>query len=137
MNFTYAFIGGVLIGLSAVVLLLFNGRIAGISGMLKNSISSKSEFFWSWLFIAGMILGGLAYEYLFASKPTPTYTLAPFTMIVGGLIAGFGARMGGGCTSGHGVCGLGRLSKRSFVAVLTFMATAIVTVWVVRHSGWL
>ena len=80
-----------------------------------------------------MLLGGVLYEYGLASQPTPTATLTPWAMIIGGFLVGFGTRMGSGCTSGHGVCGLGRLSMRSLVAVITFMITAILTVFVVRH----
>ncbi len=136
MNWMQALMGGLLIGLSAVVLLVANGRIAGISGIFNRAISPRESAAWTWLFLGGMIAGGVVYERLVASAPTPVSALAPVIMLAGGLFAGFGARMGGGCTSGHGVCGLGRLSLRSLVAVLTFMATAIVTVWVVRHSGW-
>jgi len=134
MDWLLAFIGGVLIGLSAVVLLLCNGRIAGISGIVHLMVTRQG--LWPWLFAAGMIAGSSMYEYGIATAATPVSRFMPWVMIVAGVISGFGARMGGGCTSGHGVCGLGRLSLRSLVAVLTFMATAIITVWVIRHSGW-
>ncbi|MBD3559854.1 YeeE/YedE family protein, partial [Planktothrix sp. FACHB-1355] len=76
---------------------------------------------------------GILYENVLAPQPTPTAAFSPWAMIIGGFLVGFGTRMGSGCTSGHGVCGLGRLSMRSLVAVLTFMITAILTVFVVRH----
>jgi len=132
-NWLTALMGGVLIGLSATLLLAFNGRIAGISGMVNGAITFSKKEVWRWMFILGMLLGGVLYEYGLPSQPTPTSAFAPWAMIVGGFLVGFGTRMGSGCTSGHGVCGLGRLSLRSLVAVLTFLITAILTVFVVRH----
>ncbi len=132
-NWITALIGGVLIGSSATLLLAFNGRIAGISGMVNGAIALSKAELWRWLFLFGMILGSALYEYGLATQPTPTSTFAPWAMILGGFLVGFGTRMGSGCTSGHGVCGLGRLSVRSLVAVLTFLITAILTVFVVRH----
>ena len=128
-----ALVGGMLIGTSALVLLLFNGRIAGISGIFSGGLGWATDRPWRWMFLAGMVLGGLVYEYGLAATPTPTYPLAPGAMIFGGLLVGFGTRLGNGCTSGHGVCGLGRLSLRSLVAVIVFLATAMVTVFVTRH----
>lgn len=133
VNWVTALIGGILIGLSATVLLAFNGRIAGISGIVNGAIAFSKQEVWRWIFILGMLLGGILYEYGLASQPTPPATLTPWAMIIGGFLVGFGTRMGSGCTSGHGVCGLGRLSMRSLVAVITFMITAILTVFVVRH----
>ena len=133
VNWIAALVGGILIGLSATILLAFDGRIAGISGMVNGAIKFKLEENWRWLFIVGMLAGGFLYEYVFASEPTPLSSFAPGAMIVGGLLVGVGTRMGNGCTSGHGVCGLGRLSFRSLVAVITFMITAIITVFVTRH----
>jgi uncharacterized protein len=133
VNWVTALIGGILIGLSATLLLAFNGRIAGISGIVNGAIAFSKQEVWRWIFILGMLLGGILYEYGLASQPTPPATLTPWAMIIGGFLVGFGTRMGSGCTSGHGVCGLGRLSMRSLVAVITFMMTAILTVFVVRH----
>ena len=132
-NWVTALMGGILIGVSATLLLAFNGRIAGISGIVNGAITFAKDQGWRWLFILGMVLGGGLYEYGLAPQSTPTSTFAPWAMIMGGFLVGFGTRMGSGCTSGHGVCGLGRLSLRSLVAVLTFMTTAILTVFVVRH----
>lgn len=132
-NWLTALIGGVLIGSSATLLLAFNGRIAGISGMINGGITFTKQESWRWIFILGMLLGGVIYEYVLAPQPTPKSTFAPLAMIIGGLLVGFGTRMGSGCTSGHGVCGLGRLSIRSLVAVLIFLSTAIITVFIVRH----
>ncbi|MGK7952590.1 MAG: YeeE/YedE family protein [Xenococcaceae cyanobacterium] len=133
INWIAALVGGVLIGLSATILLAFDGRIAGISGMVNGAIKFKPEENWRWLFIVGMLAGGFLYEYLLPVAPTPVSSFAPTAMIVGGFLVGVGTRMGNGCTSGHGVCGLGRLSFRSLVAVITFMITAILTVFVTRH----
>lgn len=126
-------IGGLLIGLSATLLLAFNGRIAGISGMVNGALTFTRAERWRWWFIGGMVGGGALYEYVLAPQPTPTSTFAPWAMIIGGFIVGFGTRMGNGCTSGHGVCGLGRLSGRSLAAVITFMVTAAITVFITRH----
>ncbi len=134
VNWVAALVGGMLIGLSATILLAFNGRIAGISGIFNGAIQLNKLEVWRWLFIAGMLAGGLLYEYGFAPQATPQSVFSPWAMIVGGFLVGFGTRMGNGCTSGHGVCGLGRLSLRSLVAVMTFMITAIITVFITRHG---
>lgn len=127
-----ALLGGVLIGLSATLLLAFNGRIAGISGIVNGAIQNNEV--WRWLFLAGMILGGFIYEYGLAAEATPKPAFTPGAMLLGGFLVGFGTRLGNGCTSGHGVCGLGRLSLRSLVAVLIFLAAAMLTVWITRHG---
>ncbi|MFQ3615569.1 MAG: YeeE/YedE thiosulfate transporter family protein [Cyanobacteriota bacterium] len=129
-----ALLGGGLIGLSATVLLLLSGRIAGISGIVNGAITFTKAETWRWSFIVGLLLGAALYEYGFAVQPTPRSTFAPVAMLVGGLLVGWGTRMGNGCTSGHGVCGLGRLSGRSLVAVLTFLMTGMLTVFVIRHG---
>ena len=128
-----ALLGGVLIGLSSAALLLFNGRIAGISGIVYSLVKRPDWSEWAWriAFIIGLMgAGGAAMHLLGQSTPSPAGTP---TLLLAGLLVGFGTSMGSGCTSGHGVCGLGRLSKRSLVAVLTFMTAAIITVYVVRH----
>jgi hypothetical protein len=132
-NGVTALLGGILIGISATLLLIFNGRIAGISGMINGAITFAKAEGWRWLFLLGMVLGGVFYEYGLAPQPTPTSTFAPWAMVIGGFLVGFGTCMGSGCTSGHGVCGLGRLSLRSLVAVMSFMATAMLTIFIVRH----
>lgn len=120
--------GGALIGLSATLLLWGNGRIAGISGMINGAITFRHQEFWRWLFLVGMVLGGILYEYGVASSATPVQGLQPVAMVLGGFLVGVGTRLGNGCTSGHGVCGLGRLSGRSLAAVITFLSVAMVTV---------
>jgi hypothetical protein len=129
----FALFGGVLIGLSAAMLLLFNGRIAGISGIL-NGLGQRSrsdEWLWRVAFLAGL-MGAGAITMRLLGQATPSPASVP-VLIVAGLLVGFGTSMGNGCTSGHGVCGLGRLSKRSLVAVLTFMVTAIISVYITHH----
>lgn len=128
-----ALAGGVLIGLASVALLYFHGRIAGISGILGGMLDANyKEFGWRLAFVVGMIAGGVI---LLLTAPeaigTPTGRSLP-AMVVAGLLVGFGTRLGSGCTSGHGICGLSRFSGRSLVAVLTFMLTGAVTVFVVR-----
>jgi uncharacterized membrane protein YedE/YeeE len=135
-NFTpeSALTGGVLIGLSAALFLVLNGRIAGISGILGGLIHpTRGETGWRMAFLAGLFVAPLAYLAFGGVLPAVTLS-APFSLlVVSGLIVGFGTRLGAGCTSGHGVCGIGRGSPRSLVATATFMATAILTVFVTRH----
>jgi uncharacterized membrane protein YedE/YeeE len=133
INWVIPLMGGVLIGLSATLLLLCNGKIAGISGMINGAITFDKDQLWRWIFIIGMLLGGAIYEYVWAQQPTPRSDFAPWLMVIGGLLVGFGTRLGNGCTSGHGVCGLGRLSFRSLIAVITFLTTAIITVFITNH----
>ena len=132
-NWVTGLLGGILIGVSASIMLALNGRITGISGTVNNAITFKANEAWRWIFLAGMLGGAALYEYLLAPQPTPTGSFVPVAMIIGGFLVGFGTRMGNGCTSGHGVCGLGRRSPRSLAAVMTFMVTAILTVFILRE----
>lgn len=132
-NWINALCGGMLIGMSATILLAFNGRIAGISGIFNKAIEFNTDRLWSWLFLSGMLAGGAIYTYILAPGSIPQAEFTPGSVLIGGLLVGVGTRMGNGCTSGHGVCGLGRLSGRSLVAVITFLATAMITVFVTRH----
>ena len=135
-NFTpvSALVGGVLIGTSSALLLVLNGRIAGISGILGGLLHpSRGEIAWRRAFLAGLLIAPLVYRAFGGALP-PARLDAPFgLLVVGGLLVGFGTRLGAGCTSGHGVCGIGRGSPRSIVATLVFMATAIVTVILTHH----
>lgn len=133
-SFGAALLGGALIGLSAVMLLFFNGRIAGISGIVGGLVrQTRGDVAWRGFFFAGLVLGGLALQVVHPSA-FPTAVETPVLwMALAGLLVGFGARLGSGCTSGHGVCGIGRLSKRSILATVTFMTTGAVTVFVVKH----
>jgi uncharacterized membrane protein YedE/YeeE len=132
-NFTpvSALVGGALIGLASAWLLAANGRIAGVSTIV-HGIFAPPEAQWRAWFLSGLLLAGLFWVGLMGPVPVRT-TLGAGWVAAGGLLVGFGTRMGGGCTSGHGVCGLGRLSARSLVAVLTFMATGMVAAFVVRQ----
>jgi len=127
-------LGGALIGLSATLLLWLNGRIAGISGIAHGLVSNpRNDSAWRIAFLVGlMVTGGIAMRLEHFSDHA-RHGLPMLSLITAGLLVGVGTRMGSGCTSGHGVCGLGRLSMRSLAAVLTFMVTAMATVFIVRH----
>jgi len=128
-----ALVGGAIIGLSATLLVLLNGRIAGISGILGGLLkSSGDEAQWRIAFVAGLLVTALVFA-IFAPMPEVTIDASYPVLVVAGLTVGIGTRYGSGCTSGHGVCGLSRLSPRSLVATLAFMAAGFVTVFIVRH----
>ncbi|OBT07965.1 hypothetical protein A9264_05725 [Vibrio sp. UCD-FRSSP16_10] len=126
--------GGMLLGVSASILLLFNGKIAGISGIISGLIKNQTgDRGWRWLFALGMVAGGvLGTTALNAYIPT-SYDTGLGILLLGGLLVGFGTKIGNGCTSGHGICGIGRLSKRSIVATCVFMLVAAITVFVRLH----
>ena len=128
-------IGGVLIGLSASVFFLLYGRIAGISGMIGYSALDRrgGDTLWRLMFLLGLIIGALVVLLLDPQPFHIRFQLGLGGMIVAGLLVGFGTRTGGGCTSGHGICGVSRLSPRSIIATATFLITGIVTVFIVRH----
>jgi uncharacterized membrane protein YedE/YeeE len=135
-NFTpiSAAIGGALIGLSAVLLMLLNGRIAGVTGVFAGLIDPTStDRGWRATFIVGMIIAPLSAALLGYTIPIPHMPASLVTVAVAGLLVGFGTRLGNGCTSGHGICGIARLSPRSITATAVFMAAAIVVVAVTRH----
>ena len=127
-------IGGLLIGLAVALMLLLNGRIAGVSGIVGGLVNPKAgDTGWRAAFVVGLPLGALAYI-LLAGGPTPVDVLAsPPAILIGGLLVGFGTRMGSGCTSGHGLCGLALLSWRSVVATAVFFGVAMVTVFLTGH----
>ncbi len=133
-----ALLGGVMLGLGASLLLLFNGKIAGISGIFAYLIKPKNIFSadaaWRALFLIGLISAAVIYP-LFSAFPTAPIATSNGTLIVAGLLVGFGSRMGSGCTSGHGICGLSRLSLRSLVATISFMTAGFVTTYFVLHTG--
>jgi uncharacterized protein len=134
-NFTpvSALLGGLLIGSAAALLWLANGRIAGISGIVGNLPSARAgDIGWRIAFLAGLIVAPLVYAALTGVPAMPPDAAVP-VIIAGGLLVGFGTRLGGGCTSGHGVCGVARLSPRSLVATGVFMAAGFITVFVVRQ----
>jgi uncharacterized protein len=125
--------GGVLIGLAAAMFALLNGRIAGISGVLGGLLKPmRGDLAWRLAFAAGLVGAPLLYT-LFAPLPQPNIAAGTGGLVLAGLLVGVGTRYGSGCTSGHGVCGISRLSLRSIAATATFMATGFATVFIVRH----
>ena len=136
-NFTpiSALIGGALIGLSAALLMLLTGRIAGISGIFGGCLSlGNGDRGWRLAFIAGLIAAPLFGALIRFPLATPLMPKSWLVIAIAGLLVGFGTRLGGGCTSGHGVCGVARLSARSLMATAIFMVTAIVVVFLTRHA---
>ena len=128
-------LGGALIGLAAALLLALNGRIAGISGIVGGLLPPRAgDALWRLLFVAGLALGALLVRLYNGAPLAVPVESSTFTLVLGGLLVGFGTRLGSGCTSGHGICGLARLSPRSLVAVVTFMASAMLTVFALRHA---
>jgi len=127
--------GGALIGLSAVLLMLTLGRIMGATGILSGFINPSSGADWRWraAVLAGMVCAPLAYFATVGAMPTIEVPVSTPLMLAGGFIVGIGVTLGAGCTSGHGVCGMARLSSRSITATLTFMATTAATVFIIRH----
>ncbi|WAG09894.1 YeeE/YedE thiosulfate transporter family protein [Aeromonas dhakensis] len=124
--------GGMLVGLAALILMLCNGRVAGISGILAGALQHRAP--WRLLFLLGLGAGAwLALTLGWASMPAFTALPARPLVLLAGLLVGIGTRFGNGCTSGHGICGMGRLSVRSIVATLTFMATGVLTVFLTHH----
>lgn len=135
MHFTpwHALAGGLLIGLAAALFIFFNGKIAGISGILGGLLRPvKGDLLWRLAFLLGLMAAPLLYV-LFRPLPEATIEASNVTLVVAGLLVGLGTRYGAGCTSGHGVCGLSRLSLRSLVATLSFMAAGFLTVYIMRH----
>jgi len=127
-----ALLGGGLLGLAALILLKFNGRIAGISGVIGGVLQPTGDKAWRWLFLIGIIVGPLLAT-PFTERVDITLDASWPLIISAGFLVGIGSRLGSGCTSGHGICGIGRLSPRSIVATLIFMATAALVVFVMTH----
>ena len=128
-----ALAGGVLIGIAAAMFALLNGRIAGISGVIGGLLKpTPGDVAWRAAFVVGLLSAPLVYS-LFAVLPKPQIAAPSGALVLAGLLVGLGTRYGSGCTSGHGVCGLSRLSPRSLVATATFMGAGFVTVYVIRH----
>jgi uncharacterized membrane protein YedE/YeeE len=136
-NFTpvSGLVGGLLIGLAVALMMLLNGRIAGISSIVSGLLTPKAgDTGWRVAFVVGLLLGALAFI-LAVGGPTPVDVLAsPPAILIGGLLVGFGTRMGSGCTSGHGLCGIARFSRRSIVATSVFFGMAMLTVFLARHG---
>ncbi|MFD1383783.1 YeeE/YedE family protein [Rhodanobacter aciditrophus] len=123
--------GGIIIGLTTAAYLLLIGKVVGISGILAQALFSKDRFL-PFLFILGLIIGGSAYGVLTEQTVPFPEMRSPILLIISGLLVGYGTRLGSGCTSGHGVCGISRLSPRSLIATVIFMTTAILTVLVTK-----
>ncbi len=126
--------GGLMIGLASALLLLGAGRIAGISGIFGGLLTpERGNIGWRVMFIAGMILAGLLWPALSGQSVPVDLQVSWPVMLIAGALVGFGARLGSGCTSGHGVCGIGRLAPRSMIATAVFMGSAVVTTFLMRH----
>jgi uncharacterized protein len=131
-----ALLGGAIIGLSVSIMLLWNGRVTGISGIIGGLMTPvKGEISWRFQFVAGLVLGGLVLRALNPQVFSGQLTTGLWTTVVAGLLVGFGTLLGSGCTSGHGVCGISRLSPRSIVATLAFIAAGVAMVAVLRQVG--
>lgn len=129
----HSLVGGVLIGVAASILILFNGKIAGISGILGGVLKFKTEDVgWRLLFLLGLLISPVIYS-IFFTLPKVNLDSGHWTVLTAGLLVGLGTRYGSGCTSGHGICGLSRLSVRSLVATITFMLAGVVTVYITHH----
>ena len=129
--------GGVMIGVAALLLMLLHGRVMGISGILGGIVqpSSRDDMRWRLLFAAGVLLGPLAVIHMLGRPIAVTPVASGMVLPVAGFLVGLGTAIGSGCTSGHGICGLARVSPRSAAAVGMFMVTAVITVYIVRHMG--
>ena len=125
-------VGGLLIGLSSIMLLLFNGRVAGISGICGSLLGRADDRDWRVAFMLGLVGAGLVYFLVAPGAFAFEIERSPYAIAAAGLLVGFGTRLGSGCTSGHGVCGISRFSKRSLVATATFITTGAITVALVN-----
>jgi len=128
-----ALLGGSLIGIAAVALMAVHGRVAGMTGILTGAILPKGDWDWRVAFLVGAIAAPVVITLLTGVALPLQADLPSWAIVLGGLLVGIGVTFGGGCTSGHGVCGIARLSRRSTVATATFMAATLVTVFVIRH----
>lgn len=126
--------GGMLIGLSAAMLLLFDGKIAGISGIVGGILNPRTnDTLWRFVFVCGLLTGGLFFYQIAPQAFAIEINRSTSALVLAGLLVGFGTRLGNGCTSGHGVCGISRFSVRSILATVTFMATGVLTVFIINH----
>lgn len=131
-----ALVGGIIIGLAVTMMLLWNGRVTGISGIINGAISPvKGDTAWRWMFVVGLFGGGIVLNILNPKVFAGTLSTDLSTTVVAGLLVGFGTILGSGCTSGHGVCGISRMSPRSLVATITFMIAGIAAVYFFRQMG--
>ncbi|MDC0067407.1 YeeE/YedE family protein [Gammaproteobacteria bacterium] len=133
-TFLMALTGGICIGLAAVFLMVTLGRIGGISGIVFSAVKQPVEHSWAILFLAGVILGTSLFHFI-SGHPIPTFDVPIPLMLAGGFIVGVGTKMGSGCTSGHGICGISRLSVRSIIATCTFLLLGFITVYLRLHGS--
>ncbi len=123
-----------MIGASATILLLFNGKVLGVSGIIAKALCSfKEKATWQIVFLTGLVAGTFLYRLIFGDRVSITIEASAPVLVVAGLLVGFGTNLGSGCTSGHGICGIARFSKRSIAATFLFMASGMITVYLVRH----
>ena len=132
LTITNSFLGGILIGVAASVFILFNGKIAGISGIVGGLFRpKKNDFAWRVMFILGLVISPIIYN-LISPLPTVTINTSKGVIVIAGVLVGLGSRFGSGCTSGHGVCGVARISPRSILATISFILSGAITVAIIK-----
>jgi len=137
LNFTpiSAFSGGILIGIAVILFFISTGRLAGVSGIVNNTLTNTKNWLSNFLFLVGLVLGPSIYVLILNNNISFSMTSSLPLIIIGGILVGFGTKIGSGCTSGHGICGISRFSVRSIVATITFMIIAMITVALVKLLG--
>ena len=137
MNFTpySAFSGGLLIGIAVILFFVTTGRLAGVSGIVNNALTNTKNWQSNFLFLIGLVLGPIVYTFILNKDIPFSVTSSQPLIIIGGILVGLGTKIGSGCTSGHGICGISRFSYRSIFATLTFMVAAIITVIALKWLG--
>ena len=137
MNFTpfSAFSGGLLIGIAVILFFISTGRLAGVSGIVNNTLTNTQNWLSNFLFLVGLVLGPSVYVLILNNDIAFSMTSSLPLIIIGGILVGFGTKIGSGCTSGHGICGISRFSVRSIVATITFMIIAMITVALLKLLG--
>ena len=137
LNFTpiSAFSGGILIGIAVILFFISTGRLAGVSGIVNNTLTNTKNWLSNFLFLVGLVLGPSVYVLILNNDIVFSMTSSLPLIIIGGILVGFGTKIGSGCTSGHGICGISRFSVRSIVATITFMIIAMITVALLKLLG--
>ena len=137
LNFTpiSAFSGGILIGIAVILFFISTGRLAGVSGIVNNTLTNTKNWLSNFLFLVGLVLGPSVYVLILNNDIAFSMTSSLPLIIIGGILVGFGTKIGSGCTSGHGICGISRFSVRSIVATITFMIIAMITVALLKLLG--
>jgi hypothetical protein len=135
-DWIYALVGGMIIGLSVSIMLLFNGRVTGISGIVNGLLTpQRGDSAWRFTFLLGLFVGGLLLHFMAPQTFSGALATPTWTVVIAGLLVGLGTVMGSGCTSGHGICGISRLSPRSIIATLTFIIAGIISVYIFKSLG--